>query len=205
MTDDVQNDALEADNEADARVESSGLRLNNRKMIGFDKLPKTVEQLNNTPGAGVPIGDPVKIPIPKLPKRRSKTGKRDGKSGKPPHEPTDAMRQYVYDFMCQGGTQLICAHNLRISAPTLGKHYDYELSLAESRKDMAVDGVLLRNAIRADGNKDFQRSAEFYYKRHGKIRDHVDITSGGEAIEGNNVIIVPAVAVLPKSDDDIPE
>ncbi|MCA8835651.1 MAG: hypothetical protein K8953_11265, partial [Proteobacteria bacterium] len=207
MTNEANKDApideAAAQDAVDDAIGESKLRLNNRKMPGFGKLPKTVEQLLDTPGVGIPIGDPVRIPIPKLPKRRSQKGKK-GTTGKPGHQPTQAMRQYCYDFMCQGGTQIICAHNLGISVMTLVKYYEYELELAEGRKDIAVDGVLFRNALRADGNKDFQRSMEFYYKRHGKTREQMDITSGGDALQ-SNVIVVPAVNVLPKSDDDIPE
>lgn len=167
----------------------------------FDTNLKTMEKVSDTPGGGIPIGT-QHIPIPKLPKRYAMRGKK-GTVGPPSHKPTPEMRQYVFDCMVAGGTQAGTAHNLRISAQTLAKHYEYELEQAEGMKDAAVDGVLLRNVFRSETDKNYQTSVGLYLNRHGKLKSKMDITSGGEKLAVT--VVVPAVGGLERPDADIPD
>lgn len=72
------------------------------------------------------------------------------KGGRPPHEPTDEMREDVKKYVRVGIRQDLIASILGISVPTLEKHYRKEIDEATALANAAVGGALFEKAINGD-------------------------------------------------------
>ena len=192
MSSETSQDLPDTTEQDEDVIIDSNLKINKvNEDLNRATIPASNVELMDKPGYGVTIGG-RDIPIPRAPRKRKGIGTQEDK-GRPAHEPTDPYRQYVFDACMEGYTLRGIAHNLRIGYATLMKYYSYEIEQAEEAKDRVMDGVLYRNARRSEINPAYQRSAEFYYKRHGKVKDQLDITSNGESMDSVIAIVMPAV------------
>jgi hypothetical protein len=88
-----------------------------------------------------------------LPKRKELDVKQNNglrKQGKPPHAPTDALRQTVQLHTTVGTPQPVVAQILGIDAKTLRKHYRAELDLARAKANATIGGALFNKAKSGD-------------------------------------------------------
>ena len=69
---------------------------------------------------------------------------------KPPHAPTDAMRQTVQLHTTVGTPQETIAQILGIDAKTLRKHYRDELDLSRAKANATIGGALFNKAKGGD-------------------------------------------------------
>ena len=69
---------------------------------------------------------------------------------KPPHAPTDAMRQTVQLHATVGTTQEDIARIIGIDAKTLRKHYRDELDLSRAKANATIGGALFNKAKGGD-------------------------------------------------------
>ena len=169
----------------------------------------SAQELKNMPGMGMGLVC-RKVPVPLMPPKR---GKKMGKVGKPKHVPTDKTRNYVVDAMViEGKRPKGVARALGIHYCTLTKYYSDEMDIAEDLRLEFMDDTLYRNALKSALDPAYNASMIAWYKRHGYMRDKMDITSNGETIESNNFIVVPSVKKQDKTvvegeviDEDIPE
>jgi len=76
-----------------------------------------------------------------LPKRKQR---------KPPHQPTDALRQTVQMHAMVGTRQEIIADVLRIDEKTLRKYYRDELDLSKAKANATIGGALFNKAKGGD-------------------------------------------------------
>lgn len=98
------------------------------------------------------------------------------KQGKPPHEPTKAMRELVKMHAMVGTPQSIIADILEIDDKTLRKYYRRELDLATHQANAQIGGALFNKAVKGD-----TAAAIFWLKTRAGFREQkepVDMEDG---------------------------
>ena len=98
------------------------------------------------------------------------TGKHPG--GRPPHEPTEAMRKTVSLHATVGSRQEPIAEVLGISVDTLQRHYRSELDTSREKANASVGGALYNKAMGGDTT-----AMIFWLKTRARWRETVDISN----------------------------
>lgn len=96
------------------------------------------------------------------------------------HEPTPQTRTLAMLAVAVGYTQEQIARTLKISEPTLRKHYAVELAEGAEQANLKVAGNLFRIATQTVDNKAALTAAIFWMKTRMKWRDNTPITADAE-------------------------
>ena len=94
------------------------------------------------------------------------------KSGRKPHEPTEAMRKTVSLHATVGRRQETIAEVLGISVDTLQRYYRSELDTSRERANAQVGGALYNKAMGGDTT-----AMIFWLKTRARWRETVDISN----------------------------
>ena len=95
-------------------------------------------------------------------------------TGRPPHEPTPALRRLVEHHAATGTLHRQIAKLLGLSLNTLKKHYREELDLGLARANAVVSGTLFAEAKRGNIT-----AAIFWMKTRGGWRESVRVEATG--------------------------
>ena len=94
------------------------------------------------------------------------------KSGRKPHEPTEAMRKTVSLHATVGSRQETIAEVLGISVDTLQRYYRSELDTSREKANAQVGGALYNKAIGGDTT-----AMIFWLKTRARWRETVDVSN----------------------------
>jgi len=94
------------------------------------------------------------------------------KSGRPPHEPTEALRKTVALHATVGSRQETIAEVLGISVDTLQRYYRSELDTSREKANAQVGGALYNKAIGGDTT-----AMIFWLKTRARWRETVDVSN----------------------------
>jgi hypothetical protein len=95
-------------------------------------------------------------------------------TGRPPHEPTPALRRLVEHHAATGTLHRQIAKLLGLSLNTLKKHYREELDLGLARANAVVSGTLFTEAKRGNIT-----ACIFWMKTRGNWRESMRVESTG--------------------------
>jgi len=96
----------------------------------------------------------------------------NAKSGRKPHEPTEAMRKTVSLHATVGSRQETIAEVLGISVDTLQRYYRSELDTSREKANAQVGGALYNKAIGGDTT-----AMIFWLKTRARWRETVDVSN----------------------------
>ena len=116
-------------------------------------------------------------------------------TGRPPHEPTPALRRLVEHHAATGTLHRQIAELLQLSLNTLKKHYREELDLGLARANAVVSGTLFAEAKRGNIT-----ACIFWMKTRGGWRETAKVEHAG--VPGEPIEIRPALAELTAAERD---
>ena len=116
---------------------------------------------------------------------------------KPPHAPTDAMRQTVQLHTTVGTPQETIAQILGIDPKTLRKHYRDELDLSRAKANATIGGALFNKAKGGD-----TAAMIFWMKTQAGWREkqELDVTTAGQPVPFTGFAIERAKPDTPSTD-----
>ena len=105
---------------------------------------------------------------------------------KPPHAPTDAMRQTVQLHTTVGTPQETIAQILGIDPKTLRKHYRDELDLSRAKANATIGGALFNKAKGGD-----TAAMIFWMKTQAGWKERLELNGPGE--NGEHTVVFKTV------------
>lgn len=119
------------------------------------------------------------------------------KGGRPPHDPTPAMRKQVEAMSAYGIPQDEICKVIGVSIPTLEKHYRAELDTAAAKANARVAESLFRKAT-GDGPQSVTAAIFWLKTRAGwketVVNEHagsIDLTGAKQALAGKLARLAP--------------